>query len=131
MLSPRGTAKSILIIDDDIDIRDLLTQIFVCEGYQVHTAANGWDGLRFLRNAKELPALILLDLKMPRMNGFQFIEKLKLYPDLTSIPVVVISGDNRNKQKEATLGAAAYLTKPIDFDLLLDTACLITSSVDV
>ena len=101
-------------------IREALTEILEDEGYKVAGAANGQEALEYLRQRPQ-PNLILLDLMMPVMNGWQFRQEQQLDPALAGIPVVVISADNSIQQRAATINASAYLAKPIQLETLLST----------
>jgi CheY-like chemotaxis protein len=107
----------ILIVEDDDDIREALTQILELEGYTVREAANGREALDI--SAREPPSLILLDLMMPVMDGWQFRAEQIKDPALAQIPVVVISADAGIQEKVASFGAASVLPKPISLDRLL------------
>lgn len=112
----------ILVVEDDFDIRDTLAQILEAEGYIVSGAANGLEALELLRrDGAGAPALILLDLMMPVMNGWQFRAEQLQDPKLASIPVVVISADASVHQKAASIEAAGFLKKPVQLDTLLET----------
>lgn len=112
----------ILVVEDDFDIRDTLAQILEAEGYVVRGAANGHEALELLRRDRgDLPALILLDLMMPVMNGWQFRAEQLQDPELATIPVVVISADASVHQKAASIDAASFLKKPVQLETLLDT----------
>jgi CheY-like chemotaxis protein len=113
------TSTSVLIVEDDLDIRDTLALILRGKGYSVAGAANGEEALAYLRHAAQ-PCLILLDLMMPVMDGTQFRTEQQKDPELADIPVVVVSADGAVHQKAASIGAAASLKKPIDLDVLLD-----------
>ena len=113
-----GRGADILIVEDDVAIRESLAELLEDEGYRVASAWNGEAALRSLRSS-EPPGLILLDLMMPVMNGWEFRQAQQLDPELAVIPVVVVSGDSGVEQKGAALGAVASLGKPIDVDLLL------------
>jgi CheY-like chemotaxis protein len=110
----------VLIIEDDLDIRDALGQILEEEGYSVATAANGREALQRLRSGPP-PRLILLDLMMPVMNGWQFRAEQKQDPALAEIPVVVISADTNIRDKASQLGVNEYFRKPIEISGLLQT----------
>ena len=110
--------KSILVIEDDPAIREVLTQILELEGYTVTCVKDGRDAMNHLRRAGR-PDLILLDLMMPVMDGWQFRTEQKRDPELASIPVVVISADGNIRQKAASLDAADCLQKPIELYELL------------
>ena len=108
----------ILIVEDDDDIREALTQILELEGYVVREAANGREALDIIA-AQPAPSLILLDLMMPVMDGWQFRTEQMKDPSLSKVPVVVISADASVHEKVASFGAASVLPKPISLDRLL------------
>ena len=116
--SANGHERSILIVEDDLDVREALTQVLEFEGYVVAGATNGQEALDRLR-AGEHPSLILLDLMMPVMDGLQFRAAQMGDPSLAHIPVIVISADGKVDQKVASLGVAGYMKKPLDVDSLL------------
>ena len=111
---------SILIVDDDDDIRDALTMILEDEGYKVVGAINGVEALKYLRSSGP-PCLILLDLMMPVMDGWVFRSTQMQDPALASIPVIVISAFSNVPRLTATLDVVDYLQKPIDLDILIAT----------
>jgi CheY-like chemotaxis protein len=113
---------SILIVDDEGSIRDMLRLFLSHNGYTVAEAANGAEALELLRQAPQLPDLILLDLMMPVMSGVEFRELQREDAALARIPVVVISAAENLQDKAPQLQADAYLAKPIDFSELLATA---------
>src|SRR5688500_12674666 len=113
-------APQVLIVEDDIDIRDALSQILEEEGYTVATAANGQEALDVLRSGPP-PRLILLDLMMPVMNGWQFRAEQRNDPALASIPVVVISADTHIGDKASQIGVQEFFRKPIEISGLLNT----------
>lgn len=117
------TTPSILIIEDNAEIRDTLRDVFESEGYSVGAAENGQVGLGM---ARQLPApgLILLDLMMPVMDGWQFLQALK-DEGLSRIPVTVISGIADQEDIVADLKlrfGCDFITKPADIDRLLNAA---------
>jgi CheY-like chemotaxis protein len=107
----------VLIVDDDPDIRDAMGECLRYEGYDVHSAADGRDALDRLEYGLR-PAVILLDLKMPVLNGFDVLEALKSRPEWKSIPVVIVSA-NRGYEAEDLSGAVSILRKPVNVDRLL------------
>lgn len=113
--------KSILIVDDDADVREMLSQFFAIEGYSVVTAANGREALDHLHHG-DLADLILLDLMMPVMDGWQFRAEQQRDPKLARIPVVVLSAVYNARERAAQLGAVDYMQKPVEFDKLIETA---------
>lgn len=106
--------KRIVVIEDDVEIRDLLAYALKTQGYEVSEAANGDIGLRVLREAKDEVAAILLDLMMPVMNGWEVIESLHADESLRAIPVVVMSGLKENSLDQRHSKVRAYLRKPIE-----------------
>lgn len=109
----------IMVVEDDFDIRDTLAQVLEAEGYAVAGVANGAEALEALEKG-EPPALILLDLMMPVMNGWQFRTEQLKRPNLANIPVVVISADAGVGKKAEAIGAADSLKKPVPLETLLD-----------
>lgn len=107
--------KSILIVEDEEFIRENLKMLLEFEGYPVFTANNGKEGLKALR-AMQHPCLVLLDLLMPVMNGFEFLEAKGHDDVIAAIPVCVVSGV---AEKPGVSGIQAFIKKPIEFDGLL------------
>jgi two-component system, chemotaxis family, chemotaxis protein CheY len=106
----------VLVVDDDPDILDAICDILEGEGYRVARARHGREALD--RVEEERPAIILLDLMMPVMDGPAFAHALRERRHDDRIPIVVISADG-NPQKAAALGAQGFLAKPFDIDALL------------
>jgi CheY-like chemotaxis protein len=109
--------KSILVVDDDADIRHSLTEILVDEGYDALTAGNGREALSMIR-ANHLPSLIVLDLTMPIMDGYEFLIEQRRDDALAGIPVVVVTADIKKRADE--LGVAAVIAKPFSVRELLE-----------
>jgi CheY-like chemotaxis protein len=109
--------KRILVVDDDPDIRETLAELLREEGYAVISASHGREALCALE-LEPRPDLILLDLMMPVMDGWQFRREQTKDPEISSIPVVVISATGRDDVVSA-LGAARFLKKPINLEQLL------------
>jgi DNA-binding response OmpR family regulator len=104
---------SVLVVDDETDIREAVAELLADEGYQVLDAADGEEALRKARAFH--PDVVLLDLMMPGMNGWEFCAQRKGDPDLASIPVIVLSALGRVQG----IDAAGYLQKPFELDDLL------------
>src|SRR6516164_8916174 len=118
------TAGNVLIVEDDPDTREMLTALLATEGFHAVSAEDGLEGLHLLRTvrhrAPDVPCLVLLDLKMPRLGGNEFRRAQLGDPIVATVPIAVMSGAVDAEELAATLGAVATLTKPIDFDVLLD-----------
>ena len=114
--------RHILLIEDEPDLRETLKDLLELMGFEVETAANGREGLVKLET-KGHPCLIMLDLMMPVMNGWQFLETLKNDPlhDRSAIPVVVVSAAVDMVDLQAQYGCRS-LSKPVDIDQLLGMA---------
>jgi CheY-like chemotaxis protein len=112
---------TILIVEDHPEIQTTLAELLEDEGYGVVTAANGQDALTYLRQAATLPSLIVLDLMMPVMDGWTFRDIQARDPALQAIPVIVISAISNARQQRMPIAAAAYLPKPLNFQLVLQT----------
>ncbi|MFQ3617837.1 MAG: PAS domain S-box protein [Cyanobacteriota bacterium] len=110
-----GDRKTVLVIDDDPAVRDLVQRYLTKEGFRVETAANGAEGLRLARQIR--PDAITLDVLMPDTDGWSVLSAFKADPDLAEIPVVVMTIVD-DKNRGFALGAADYLTKPIDYQRL-------------
>jgi CheY-like chemotaxis protein len=110
---------SVLIVEDDSDTRAAVAALLESRGYRVAEAEDGVDALEHLR-APHCVCLIVLDLFMPRMNGWAFRQEQVQDPDLAAIPVVVVSADPAAARAAANLGVAATMAKPIDFDRLVE-----------
>jgi CheY-like chemotaxis protein len=121
MYSSEPSRCSVLVVDDDLAIREALIMALEDEGYQVAGAANGRDALDYLRQSPQMPQLILLDLMMPIMSGWDFRAEQEQDPSLAPIPVVVLSADRSIQAKAASVNADGYLQKPVDIVVLLDT----------
>jgi CheY-like chemotaxis protein len=103
----------VLVVEDDDDIRESLTEVLTEYGHQVHTAANGAEALRWLEQSPTLPGLILLDLMMPVMDGFRFREVQRADARWAAIPVVVLSAHAASETRKAELQADALFRKPL------------------
>jgi CheY-like chemotaxis protein len=112
-------AGCVLVVDDDADIRDSIGDILELRGYNVSRAANGREALDRLRRGP-LPCLILLDLMMPVLNGWEFRAEQRGDAELAEVPVVIISGDGSTDQKAASVGVREYLRKPLELSAILD-----------
>ena len=108
-------APKILLVDDDEGMLAALGDLLSMDGYMVQTAANGEEALSLLRNSDHFPDLIILDLFMPVLDGWQFLARREHDPRLKRIPVMVVSAANTRVQ------ADAVVRKPIDLRLFFET----------
>ena len=111
---------SILVVDDQPAIREMFAALLEDEGYTVACAANGKDALDYLRQAKELPGLILLDLAMPVMTGYEFLREQRQDATIAAIPVILMTARGHFEQEGVESYAAHYIHKPTDLDILLE-----------
>ena len=115
---------NVLIVEDDADTREMLATLLSMEGFHAVAAEDGLEALHLLRTvrhrAPDIPCLVLLDLKMPRLSGNEFRRAQLGDPIVANVPVAVISGATNAQQRAEDLGAVATVTKPIDFDVLLN-----------
>ncbi len=115
---PPAGASTVLVIDDDASVREMLERLLTAEGFRVVTTARGEEAVEAARAVR--PQVITLDVMMPGVDGWAVLAQLKADPDLAEIPVVMLTiVEDRNLGY--ALGAADYLTKPLDRDRLLTT----------
>jgi signal transduction histidine kinase len=119
--------RRILVVEDDYGIRDVLCTILEEHGYAVASACNGDEALRTLRGGRA-PDLIVLDLRMPVMDGWQFRAAQKADPALAAVPVLALSADGSAKAE--AIDAAAYIRKPLSTEALLGAIARILSDVE-
>jgi CheY-like chemotaxis protein len=112
---------TVLVVDDDREIRESVRQVLEDEGFEVATARDGGEALAYLRSFPR-PGLVLLDLSMPSMDGATFCERKQGDAALASIPVVVFSAVASLAEKVGSMGVAGYLRKPLRLADLLATA---------
>jgi CheY-like chemotaxis protein len=110
--------KTVLLVEDDPDIRDIVQDVLEAEGYDVVPASHGRQALEFLSGARdsERPDLVILDMMMPLVDGRHVLEAIRNDRTLSSVPVVVMSAIAHEKP----VGASAFLRKPFSLDTLFD-----------
>jgi CheY-like chemotaxis protein len=112
------TPKTVLLVEDDEAVRDVLQDLLEDRGYDVVPATNGKQAIDFLAGETDVrPDVVVLDLMTPLVTGWQVLERLRREPRLAEVPVVVISAITRDRP----MGAAAFLKKPFRLDELLAT----------
>lgn len=112
--------NSVMAVDDDPNILLAFKDVLELEGYTVLLARGGREALDLLRRGAR-PAVILLDLMMPDISGWDFRERQLADASIASLPVVVVSGQGVSARDVAALGVAGYLKKPVDLEQLLGT----------
>lgn len=114
--------QTLLIAEDNIDIRESITFILESEGYEVHSAANGKEALEMLK-LQDKPTLVLLDLMMPVMTGWEFLERTHSDDDIPEHKVIILSAIAKQKTPEGftPIATDGLLTKPVDLNRLLKT----------
>jgi CheY-like chemotaxis protein len=110
-----STPNTILLVDDDPDVREALALLLARNGFDVRTARHGLDGLRKLQEEAP-PAAIIVDLNMPVMDGWDFLQQCP-----PGIPVIVLSGMDDRQRTEAHPDVAAVLQKPVSIETLVRT----------
>lgn len=106
--------KQVLVVEDDSNIREVLKLALEFEGYEAILAKNGREGLDVLPSIK--PGLILLDLMMPVMNGWEFVDEIKKHPVYKNIPIVVVSAYS---ERAKAIECNQFVQKPLELDTLL------------
>jgi CheY-like chemotaxis protein len=121
--SPAGTRPHpsihrcpVLIVEDDADLREMMAQLLSLEGFTATTVSNGREALDYLHNGAR-PDVILLDLMMPVMDGWEFRRRQQADPTMSDVPVIVLSALDQSRAGD--VNASAFLKKPLDFDRLL------------
>ncbi|NQV80758.1 MAG: response regulator [Alphaproteobacteria bacterium] len=114
-------SKSILTVDDSKTIRDMLKFTLASAGFDVSQAEDGVDGLRVLKSAGAFD-IIITDINMPNMDGFEFIENVRRDPEYKSTPILVLTTESGpdKKMRAREVGATGWIVKPFDPQKLLD-----------
>jgi len=110
--------RTILVVDDTLDIRRMLSEGLRQKGYRVITAANGHQAVEFAQSAR--PDVILMDLNLPVLDGLATTSLIREYAQLNKVPILAITAYDMSGMKEAALAAGcnAYIPKPIDLERL-------------
>ncbi len=110
------TGSSVLIIDDEKDIRDMLTFALTANGFQVLTAADGMEGINTIR--RDSPSAVVLDLMMPRMNGYEVMTAMRDEGILADLPVVILTARNLNDDEMGQLDGARGVFQKGQMDIM-------------
>ncbi len=121
--------KRILVVDDTPDNLFLIQTVLVAEGYQVEVADNGQDALTMI--SAEPPALLLLDVMMPGMHGYEVVKSIRQNSSLPFIPIILITGcEQLDTSEQFDVAVEGFICKPIDFDQLLNHVSTILAMKD-
>ena len=112
---------AVLVVDDDVDLRESVHELLTLRGYRVETAADGAEALAWLEKSQMTPCVALIDLMMPGMDGFTLRARMSADPQLADIPVVVVTGAGVLAEQRAVELNARVLRKPVTMAALLAT----------
>jgi chemosensory pili system protein ChpA (sensor histidine kinase/response regulator) len=120
--NPNSKIQTVMIVDDSPSVRHINSKLIKGAGWQAIIAKDGLEALEILQTFLELPDIILTDVEMPRMNGYELLSSLKQNEQLRAIPVIMITSraGEKHRQKAFDLGVSEYLTKPYEDAKLLD-----------
>jgi chemosensory pili system protein ChpA (sensor histidine kinase/response regulator) len=115
--------RDVLIVDDSLSMRHVLSSLVKKAGWNALQARDGVEALEILESAARQPDLVLLDIEMPRMDGYEFLATVRGRPDRASLPIVMLTsrGGEKHREKAIGLGANGYVVKPFEEDALLQT----------
>jgi len=121
-VTERPLEISVLIVDDSPSVRHMTSKVIANAGWNLMTAKDGLEALELLQTARKLPDVILTDVEMPRMDGYEFVSSLKRSEDFAHIPVIMITSRaaEKHRQKAIDIGVNEYLSKPYDDKVLTD-----------
>lgn len=119
-MKPDQISKHVLIIDDSPDLQVLLKIVLESKGYHIHCSSNGEEALSLLNSSCNLPDMILLDMRMPVMDGYHFITSQRDSKRLRDIPVVVMSADDDNDLTRSQLARGDVLKKPLSMQAVVE-----------
>lgn len=122
--------RTVLIIEDDQNLKDGLELLFQIEGYKTFSVSNGRDGLDLIRSVH--PDVILTNFQMPGADGFEVVQDVRNDPELASTPIVFLTANHRPSIREQAVraGANAFLTKPFHLEELVSTVSSLVNGVE-
>jgi CheY-like chemotaxis protein len=121
-------AATILVVDDTPEVLGMIVKVLSTRGYQVLAARSGQEAIEHVRRAS--PDLVLLDLSMPRLNGWETLLALRQLPQMAELPVIAVTAHAMKGDREAVMqhGFTGYITKPLDMPLFLETVSSVLQS---
>lgn len=111
----------VLIVEDDPALREVYAEVLAAEGFRVRVAADGQEALDVLSDGSPVPCALILDLRMPGMNGWQLADRLRHDDALSVVPIVVVAAHYLVADEARRIGAARWLQKPVNLDRLVTT----------
>jgi CheY-like chemotaxis protein len=112
--------KTILIVEDDLSIRELLSEFLEFGGFKVYQAEHGLRAIELLSKIEHMPDLVLLDVMMPVMDGLKFYDHLQMHPNYHKLPVIMMTANPSLINPEIRKKVSQFLVKPINLNALLD-----------
>jgi chemosensory pili system protein ChpA (sensor histidine kinase/response regulator) len=114
---------NILVVDDSLSMRHVLSTAIKRAGWIPLQARDGLDALEIMHRSTDRPDLILLDVEMPRMDGYEFLSTMRTNPQYADVPIVMLTsrGGEKHRDKASALGATDYMVKPFREDVLIET----------
>ena len=111
-------SRRILYIEDNPENRMLMRRVLMAEGYQIDEAVDGQSGMQ--KAAESPPDLVLMDINLPEIDGYEVTARLKQLPNMSGVPIIAVTANVMKGDREKTLAAGCdgYIQKPIDIDLL-------------
>jgi chemosensory pili system protein ChpA (sensor histidine kinase/response regulator) len=124
---------TVLVVDDSLSMRHVLSTTIRKAGWNVLQARDGLDALEVVHRAAQPPHAILLDIEMPRMDGYEFLSTIRAVPAYARLPIVMLTsrGSEKHRDKAKALGATAYLVKPFRDDVLIETITRVVHAAPV
>ena len=121
-VAPANRRPIVMVVDDSLTVRKVTSRTLQKKGIDVLTAKDGVDGLEQLRSGGQRPDVMLVDIEMPRMDGYEFTTKVRADPDLNLIPIIMITSraGEKHRNRAFELGVNEYMSKPYQEDILLE-----------
>jgi len=119
-LNSDASSPRVLIVEDDLDLRELMSEILTDEGFAVSPASTGTEAVVYLKN-HPMPNLILMDLSLPEMSGDELMGHLSAHPDRSQAKIVVVSGWDDVAARAHKLGADGFMKKPLELGTISST----------
>ena len=122
MLEPATNLHQIMVVDDSVSVRKVLTQLLSHAGYDTLAAKDGLEALEMLQRLPQNPAALILDIEMPRMDGYELTSLLRGQPRFSEMPIIILTsrGAARHRERAENLGVTEYLVKPFREEVLLN-----------